>query len=140
MPSPCGRAQHGLLPPSALQERLLGQARGGALTKGRATRYFWGMKKVILLLLAASGCAPHNHKAQDAISAYVRKTAQDPGSYVAISFGEAHATAPKADTVLINHVYQIKNQKGASVIYSIVFKVDSASGFAKPLEAGPKAK
>ncbi|AMR28198.1 hypothetical protein A0257_14625 [Hymenobacter psoromatis] len=89
------------------------------------------MKKAILLLLLASGCAPHNpnHKAQDAISAYVRKTAQDPGSYAAISFGPPRATAPKADTVLISHVYQVKNKEGASVIYSNVFKVDSTSGY-----------
>ena len=93
------------------------------------------MKKVLLLLLLASGCAPHNHKAQDAISAYVKKTAEDPGSYIAISFGQPHATAPKADTVLINHVYQVKNKKGASVIYSNVFKVDSTSGYVRMGEA-----
>ncbi len=91
----------------------------------------------MLLLVLAGGCASRHHKAQDAISAYVRKTAQDPGSYVAISFGEPHANSPKADTVLINHVYQVKNKVGASVIYSNVFKVDSTSGYAQPAEPEP---
>lgn len=92
------------------------------------------MKKFLLLLLLASGCSSPNHKAQDAISAYLRKTVQDPGSYVAISFGQPRATVPKTDTVLINHVYQVKNKDGASVIYSLLFKVDSATSFAKPTE------
>lgn len=98
------------------------------------------MKKVILLLLVATGCASPNHKAQDAISAYVRKTAQNPGSYVAISFGEPHAKVPKSDTVLINHVYQLKTKEGASAIYSIPFKVDSASGYAHPAQSAAGAK
>ncbi|TDN36178.1 hypothetical protein A8B98_09605 [Hymenobacter sp. UV11] len=84
----------------------------------------------MLLLLLAGGCASHNHKAQSAISAYVQKTTENPDSYVAISFGEPHAIGSKADTVLINHVYQVKNKAGASVIYSHVFKVDSTSGYA----------
>lgn len=92
------------------------------------------MKKVLLLLLAAGGCAPRNHKAQAAISAYVQKTAQNPGSYIAISFGQPRPTTPKTDTVLINHVYQVKNKEDASTIYSILFKVDSASGYAKPVQ------
>lgn len=94
----------------------------------------------MLLLVLTGGCASRHHKAQDAISAYVQKTAEDPGSYIPISFGEPRATAPKADTVLMNHVYQVKNKDGASVIYSNVFKVDSASGFAQPAEPLPGKK
>ena len=89
------------------------------------------MKKLLCLLLLASGCAAPTHRAQDAISACVRRTAADPNSYIAISFGEARARLPKSDTVLINHVYQVKNKAGASVIYSHVFQVDSASGYAR---------
>ena len=94
----------------------------------------------MLLLLLASGCAPHNHKAQNAISDYVRKKAEDPGSYIAISFGQPHANSPKADTVLINHVYQVKNKTGASVIYANLFKVDSTSGYVKLAEPAPEKK
>lgn len=98
------------------------------------------MKKVILLLLLAGGCAPHNHKAQEAISTYVRKTLKDPGSYIPISFGEPQARAAQADTVLINHVYQQKNGKDSSVIYSHVFRVDSILGYAQLAEPASKAK
>ncbi|MVN78959.1 hypothetical protein GO988_21730 [Hymenobacter sp. HMF4947] len=96
------------------------------------------MKKIILLLLLASGCAPHNHKAQDAIAAYLQKTVKDPGSYVPISFGEPHATSSNADTVLINHVYQEKRGVNSSVIYSNMFKVDSVSGYAQMVRSSQK--
>jgi len=61
----------------------------------------------------------------------MRKTAKDPGSYVPVSFGEPRASSPPADTVLINHVYQIKNGSDSLVIYSNMFKVDSVSGYAQ---------
>lgn len=93
----------------------------------------------MLLLVLAGGCASRHHKAQDAISAYVRKTTEDPDSYVAISFGEPHANSPKADTVLINHVYQVKNKAGASVIYANVFRVDSTSGYVRMVRSAPEA-
>ena len=86
----------------------------------------------MLLLLGAGGCAPHNHKAQDAISTYVRKLSPDPGSYLPISFGEPHANPAKAATVLINHVYRQKNAADSLVIASGIFVVDSVAGTVQP--------
>ncbi len=85
----------------------------------------------MLLLLLAGGCAPHNHKAYDAITNHMRTTSQDPNSYVPISFGEPHADSLPGDTVLMNHVYQIKKKADVTAIYSNTFKVDSVSGYAK---------
>lgn len=91
------------------------------------------MKKLTLLLLLAGGCAPRNHKAQDAISAYLRKTSKDPGSYVPISFGEPHTKSSHTDTVLINHVYRQRNASDSLEIASAVFAVDSVAGYARPV-------
>jgi hypothetical protein len=95
------------------------------------------MKKMMLLLLLASGCAPHNHKAQDAISAHLRKLSRDPSSYLAISFGEPRVNPAKATTVLINHVYQQKNAADSLVIASGLFVVDSVSGSVQMLAPAP---